>query len=103
MKVNFSKKAEWRIGATAEYIKEEFGRRAEQKFKAKFREVIRLLADNPYLGPIEPLLADLPQTYRSVLVAKVNKIVYRIVDDRTEIADLWDCRREPDTLASQVK
>ena len=37
MKVNFSKKAEWRIDDTAVYIKAEFGRRAEQEFKGKSR------------------------------------------------------------------
>ena len=103
MNVYFSDKAEWRIDDTAVYIKTEFGRKAEQDFKGKVRDIVRLLRHNPYLGPIEPLLAELPGTYRSIVVAKVNKIVYRIVDDRIEIADLWDCRREPDTLASQVK
>ena len=102
MRIEITDRADAQVQATAEYIKEEFGRRAEQKFKAKFREVIRLLADNPYLGPIEPLLADLPQTYRSVVVAKVNKIVYRIVYDRIEIADLWDCRREPNKQREQT-
>ena len=103
MRIEISDKAEARVQATAEYIKEEFGRRAEEKFKAKFREIIGLLASNPYLGPIEPLMTNRTSTYRSVVVAKVNKIVYRIVDDRIEIADLWDCRREPNKLAGEVK
>ena len=78
-------------------------RKAKDKFMCKVDEVGVLLADNPYLGPVEPLLADLPSGYRSIVVAKLNKIIYRIVDNRIEIADLWDCRREPETLAGQLK
>ena len=103
MRIEITDRADAQVQATAEYIKEEFGRRAEQKFKAKFREVIRLLADNPYLGPIEPLLADLPQTYRSVVMGKLNKMVYHIKDNQIEIDDFWDCRREPGAMAGEVK
>lgn len=81
MRIEISDWADECVQATAEYIKDEFGRKAEQKFKTKFREVIRLLAANPYLGPIEPLLADLPKTYRSVVIGKLNKMVYHIEDD----------------------
>ena len=69
----------------------------------KVREVKRLLRHNPYLGPIEPLLADRATTYRSIVVARQNKIVYRITDDRIEIVDFWDVRKEPAALADSVK
>ena len=64
-----------------------------------------LLATNPYLGPIEPLLADLPQTYRSVVVGRLNKMVYHIEEDEKTISvdDFWDVRREPQALADEVK
>jgi hypothetical protein len=39
----------------------------------------------------------------SIVVNRLNKIVYRIVDDLIEIADFWDVRREPESLAKQVK
>ncbi|MBR0169483.1 MAG: type II toxin-antitoxin system RelE/ParE family toxin [Bacteroidales bacterium] len=102
MRVVQSDFAKRQILNTARYIRREFGKKSKESFLQKVRETRRLLADNPYLGPIEPLLADLPQTYRSVVVAKVNKIVYRIVDDRIEIADLWDCRREPNKQREQT-
>ena len=105
MRIEITDRADAQVQATAEYIKEEFGRRAEQKFKAKFREVIRLLADNPYLGPIEPLLADLPKTYHSVVIDGLSKMVYYIEEDEKVIyvVAFWDCRQEPATLAGQVK
>lgn len=103
MQIVISNRAKGHLQTTAEYIRKEFGSRSEQKFKLAFFNVIGLLADNPYLGPIEPLLADLPSNYRSIVVARQNKIVYRIVDNRIEIADFWDCRREPKALADQVR
>ena len=91
------------MSQTADYIAAEYGRRSMDKFMGKIYEVGLLLEDNPYLGPVEPLLAGRTSTYRSVVVAKVNKIVYRIMDDRIEIADFWDVRREPKRQAAQTK
>lgn len=69
----------------------------------KLRQAGRLLADSPHLGPIEPLLADLPYTYRSLVVGRLNKIVYRITDNYIEIVDLWDTRREPREQSARVE
>ena len=55
------------------------------------------------IGIVEPLLADRPVMYRSYVVNRLNKIVYRIVDDYIEIAAFWDVRRDPGVLASQVR
>lgn len=48
-------------------------------------------------------MADRADMYRSYIVNRLNKTVYRIVDDHIEIADFWDVRRDPSTLADQVK
>lgn len=34
---------------------------------------------------------------------RINKIVYRITDDRIEIVDFWDVRREPEKQAGNIK
>lgn len=104
MRIVITDKADAQVQATAEHIEEEFGRKAERKFKAKFRQAIRLLKDNPYLGPVEPLLAGRTSTYRSVVVGSLNKMVYYIEDEKTiYVVAFWDCRQEPAALASQVK
>ena len=103
MMVVWLEQADMALSHTVDYIASEYGEMAKEKFMCKVDEVGVLLADNPYLGPVEPLLSDLPSGYRSVVVAKLNKIVYRINNNRIEIADFWDCRREPDTLAGQLK
>lgn len=102
MKVKTLEQAEMAIKKTAIYIKREFGVRSRDKFLSKVEETKELLSFNPYLGPVEPLLADRPTTYRSVVVANMNKMVYRITDDCIEIADFWDCRREPKALVEQT-
>ena len=103
MKVRWSIEANEALNDTADFIQKEFGRKARWRFKNEVRRVNNLLKANPNLGPIEPLLADLPSTYRSIVVNRLNKIVYRVVDDHIEVADFWDVRREPSILANQVK
>lgn len=103
MKVRWSPDAKARFDKTGEFIKTRFGVKAQMQFKLEVRRVNNLLKSNPYIGPVEPLLADLPSTYRSFVVNRLNKIVYRIMDDHIEIADFWDTRREPQKQAQQVK
>ena len=103
MRVAMTGFAKQQICETATYIQKKFGKKYRDNFIKKVRATSLLLADNPNLGSIEPLLSDLPTTYRSVVVTKLNKMVYRILDDCIEVADIWDTRREPSTLANQVK
>lgn len=102
MKVVSTALAKRQFRGTVRYIHREFGHRSAENFVQKVKETRTLLATNPHLGPIEPLLADKTTTYRSVVVNKVNKMVYRIVDDRIEIVDFWDVRREPKSLTNQI-
>ena len=103
MKVVTSDFAGQEILKTAKYIQREFGKRSRDNFLQKVRETKSLLSSNPDLGPEESLLEGRPISYRSIVVAKVNKIVYRIMEDRIEIVDFWDVRREPKALSSQVE
>ena len=105
MKVILSDFTKREIQETARYVRKEFGKRSKESFLQKVRETRRLLADNPYLGPIEPLLADRAQTYRSVVVGKLNKLVYYVEEDEKVIyvVAFWDVRREPQALAGEVK
>ncbi len=102
MKVVSTALAKRQFRGTVRYIQWEFGRRSAEKFVQKVKETRTLLARNPRLGPVEPLLDDPRWEYRSVVVARLNKIVYRIVDDRIEIVAFWDCRREPNLQAQQT-
>ena len=87
----------------ADYIRDRFGYKHKKKFVQEVDRTARMLLKHPNLGSIESLLADLPKTYRSVVIDGLSKMVYLIEDDVIYIAAFWDCRREPAALASQVK
>ena len=102
-------RAEWMplakeaVRDTAKYIRKEFGKQYRDNFMREVREANFLISDNPYAGKIEPLLEDDPDMYRSFVVARLNKMVYRILDDHIEVDDFWDCRRDPDALIDRLK
>ena len=48
-------------------------------------------------------MANATIEYRSIVVNRLNKIVYWINNDDIEIVDFWDTRREPIAQAEQVK
>lgn len=103
MKVTITGFAKQQIRETATHIQMEFGRKNRDIFLHKVQDVRRYLETNPHLGPVEPLLSDCPKTYRSIVVTKLNKMIYHIADDHIEVVDFWDVRREPKALAAQVK
>ena len=104
MKVVITEFAKQQIREIAQNIQSAFGKKHRDNFMQKVKEARRLLADNPHLGPKEPLLSDSPRGYRSVVVTKLNKMVYYVDNDTIiYIVDFWDVRREPSTLANQVK
>lgn len=60
-----------------------------------------ILATHPYAGPVEPLLEDQVEVYRSFVVHKHYKLVYRVVEETqtVEITAVWDVRRNPKELS----
>lgn len=103
MKVKWVPQAKKEMRLVAKYINKEFCKKAKDDFIQDVRDASRLIGATPNVGQAESLLADRADMYRSYVVNRLNKIVYRIVDDHIEIADFWDVRRDPSTLADQVK
>lgn len=91
------------VQQAAQYIRREFGLNVKNDFLREVRETSRLIGNSPNIGIVEPLLGDRPVMYRSFVVGHLNKLVYSIVDDHIEVAAFWDVRRDPSTLANQVK
>lgn len=48
----------------------------------------------PHAGPIEPLLKEYPQSFRSLVVEKHYKLIYTVSPDLIEIHAIWDCRQD---------
>ncbi len=63
--------------------------------------IYRLLPHNPQAGPREWLLEGEPHEYRR-LVEGNYKIIYRIDGETVKIADIWDCRRDPEILRERL-
>ena len=95
MIVVWSENAENTLKQTAEYILEKFGEKNKKNFIQEVYKIVNFLEANPNLGKVEPLLVDFPEMYRSIVVTFLNKIIYRIEDNKILIVALWDVRREP--------
>ena len=74
-----------------------------------FKTYSRLLSAHPLLGHREPLLEHIAGfTYRSILVHRNYKLIYRVepedreTADRVLIIDVWDTRMNPDFLAARI-
>lgn len=48
----------------------------------------------PHAGPIEPLLKEYPQNFRSLVVEKHYKLIYTVSPDLIEIHAICDCRQD---------
>ena len=56
----------------------------------------------PKMAPIEPILEDYTRKYRSLVVRKHFKVVYRIEEETIYIAAVFDCRQDPQKLVSMI-
>ena len=79
----------------AAYIRRQFGAKRKIRFLQEVRETAKMLRNTPNIGQIDPLYVDRAQTYRSIVINGLNKLVYRIDGDIIYIVDFWDTRREP--------
>ena len=102
MTIRWSYKAQHQQDLTAEYIYSEFGEKALIEFYQKIDDIEKALSTFPEIGKIEPLLIAHERTYRSLVVHRISKLVYAVESDYIYIVALWDCRREPSSLAGEI-
>ena len=66
-------------------------------------DIYHLLCLHPFLGFCETCLSDVDQlSYRSLVSGHI-KIIYTVHDKYIYIHMLWDCRRNPKQLQSEIK
>ena len=102
MKVEWTYKARQERDSIADYIRESFGAKRKDKFLQQVRQTTKMLKRHPNIGPIDPLFADRPKAYRSVIVGGLSKMVYSVEGDEIFIAAMWDCRRDPESQVAGV-
>ena len=85
------------LDQVADYILESFGEKRENVFREQVLYATQLLKLNPYMGILDPLLTGRSQSYRSILINKLSKMVYYVDEEAKmiHISAFWDCRSEP--------
>ena len=103
MKIHWHKRAADALHQVEEYILQEFGEKVRREFMDEVDQAVLALSDMPTMGKIDPLFVHRRQTYRSIVIRRLNKLVYYAKGDAIHIAAFWDTRREPKAQANQVK
>jgi plasmid stabilization system protein ParE len=103
MNAHWDPKAKDSLREIARYVSVKFGTKARQDFLQKVKDTEMLLRQSPNVGKIDSLFENRPETYRSVIINGLNKMVYRIDGNTIYIVAFWDTRKEPKGQASQVK
>ena len=89
----------------AEYIKDNFGVKSLKKFRQELVHTTDLIASNPYMCALEPLLSERESSYRSALINNLSKMVYFVDEEKNtiHIVAFWDCRCEPLTQIEHLE
>lgn len=103
MNYQWRKSAERQLKKDVEYCIRMFGTKVALQFVNSIDRQVLLLAANPHIGIVEPLLTQRRHEYRSLVVHEHYKLVYYIKEDTLYIVDLWDTRREPKGLAHRIR
>jgi plasmid stabilization system protein ParE len=64
---------------------------------------VQRLETMPFMGPVEPWLDQEAGMFRYLVSCKRYKVIYCIDDDTVLIADVWDCRQNPDNLKKRIE
>lgn len=81
----------------------EFGKNSALKFSQQVQTKLKWVIENPEIGRIEPLLATRQTPIRSIIVSRYNKAIYYVSGDILYVTDLWDMRRDPQSLQKRIK
>lgn len=82
----------------ATYIHTTFGTKALLDYNQATDDWIDIIQENPCAFPVEPLLVERTKQYHSVVINHLTKLVYFVESETIYIADVWDARRNPETL-----
>lgn len=94
MKVIVSAKAWVDPDDSLEYVLDKFGEKTALRVEKDVMDAIRLLAQFPRGGQIEPWLQHLGLEHRQIVVGPL-KIIYRIDGDVILIPEIFDARQDP--------
>lgn len=102
MKVIWDKQALADLHNLLVYCRTKFGKRVANKCKKEWFDKASILETFPCAGLREPLLADEPEDFRSLVLHPHLKLIYCVDESKgvIHIFRLWDTRRDPASLAA---
>ena len=103
MTISWHKRAADQLHQVEDYVLRDFGERIRREFMDEVEQAVLSLADMPTRGKLDPLFAHRKEVYRSIIVRRLNKIVYYVKGETLHIAAFWDTRREPKNQANLTK
>ena len=103
MKIHWHELAYTALYEVEDYIFNRFGEKTRQEFMYDVDQAVLALTKMPEMGIIDPLFEHRHETYRSIIVRRLNKIIYYVKDDTLHIAGFWDARRDSKTQAKLVE
>ena len=102
-KIAWSDRAERAYGQIIDYVADEFRTTRARRYTAEVHKAVGKLPDNPKMGQIEPLLEGSRYEFRRLVIGHLTKVIYRIAEERIEIADVWDTRKNPKELIARFE
>lgn len=74
-----------------------------KKIAAALKQYEPLLVENPFMGGIEESLKRCRYEYRYIVIKPYFKVIYRVEDDKIYFIRIWDTRRDPSLLRTNIK
>jgi plasmid stabilization system protein ParE len=84
------------------YYLEVAGRPIAKKIVTDMRNATKPLLIFPQMAAVERALVGYPYIYRSLVVRKIFKIVYKVEDNTIYIITVWNCQQNPDKLQYEI-
>ena len=94
MKLYYSSKAVQSLHHIYAFLNQKSNRAAVIMHNEILDEIDKLLLF-PQMGSIESELKNETWEYRSLIVNRIYKVIYRIEKQKIYIVNIWDCRRNP--------
>lgn len=103
MQVKWKKEARKVLCEIMVYSELNFGEKAAILLYREVSHCASLLSNNPFLGKEEPLLAHRKKGYRSIVVSKNFKLIYRLTTDAIVIVAIINCRQDFKSFVLRLK
>jgi len=102
MVIKWSLIAEERLKAIFDYFFDVASYKTAFKIVSEIINTVDLLSSMPLIAPIEPILENEKETFRSLVIKRHYKVIYFIEENNVNIVDVWDCRQDPEILKERV-